>query len=59
MGAEIFMIAEYKQGWTYLESLYFAYTSLLTIGYGGQYHIYCTHNASWAYKLRRLLSKIE
>jgi potassium channel subfamily K len=34
MGAVVFMHAERPQGWTYFVSLYFAYTSLLTIGYG-------------------------
>lgn len=34
MGALVFYKAEGKQGWTYFQSLYFAYTSLLTIGYG-------------------------
>ena len=34
MGALVFYKAEAKQGWTYFQSLYFAYTSLLTIGYG-------------------------
>lgn len=34
VGALIFMLTEYKQGWTYFVSLYFSYTSLLTIGYG-------------------------
>lgn len=36
VGAAIFMQCETDQGWTYLISLYFAYTSLLTIGYGGK-----------------------
>ncbi|KAK5017543.1 hypothetical protein LTR16_005878 [Cryomyces antarcticus] len=31
VGAAVFMVAE---GWTYFESLYFTYTTLLTIGYG-------------------------
>ena len=34
VGALVFYLAEDKQGWTYFQSLYFAYTSLLTIGYG-------------------------
>lgn len=36
-GAAIFEAAEYTQGWSYFISLYFAYTSLLTIGYGDFY----------------------
>lgn len=34
VGAVIFMVAENKQNWSYFVSMYFAYTSLLTIGYG-------------------------
>lgn len=34
IGAVVFYKAEKNQGWTYFGSLYFAYTSLLTIGYG-------------------------
>jgi len=34
IGALVFELAEVDQGWTYFSSLYFAYTSLLTIGYG-------------------------
>ncbi|KAF9009137.1 voltage-gated potassium channel [Hymenopellis radicata] len=34
MGALGFWFAEKRQGWTYFESLYFSYTTLLTIGYG-------------------------
>ena len=34
IGALIFKIAERKQQWSYFVSLYFSYTSLLTIGYG-------------------------
>lgn len=34
IGALIFYFAEYEQEWTYFQSLYFAYTTLLTIGYG-------------------------
>ena len=34
IGAAIFEQAESNQSWTYFGSLYFAYTSLLTIGYG-------------------------
>ena len=37
VGAAIFQAAEYGQDWTYFGSLYFAYTSLLTIGYGDFY----------------------
>ncbi|KAJ7664396.1 hypothetical protein DFH06DRAFT_1041762 [Mycena polygramma] len=37
MGALVFWFAEAPQGWTYFESLYFSYTSLLTIGYGDLY----------------------
>jgi len=34
LGAVVFSIAERKQQWSYFTSLYFAYTTLLTIGYG-------------------------
>jgi potassium channel subfamily K len=34
VGAVVFMKAEKPQGWSYFVSLYFAYTTLLTIGYG-------------------------
>lgn len=34
IGALVFYKAERNQGWTYFRALYFAYTSLLTIGYG-------------------------
>ena len=34
IGAFVFYKAEYGQQWSYFETLYFAYTSLLTIGYG-------------------------
>lgn len=34
VGAAIFQQTEYTQQWTYLQALYFSYTSLLTIGYG-------------------------
>lgn len=34
LGALVFMFSEKPQGWSYFVSLYFAYTSLLTIGYG-------------------------
>ncbi|OJD17579.1 hypothetical protein AJ78_02330 [Emergomyces pasteurianus Ep9510] len=34
LGALAFWIAEEAQNWSYFDSLYFAYTSLLTIGYG-------------------------
>jgi len=37
IGAAVFQTSEYGQQWTYFESLYFAYTSLLTIGYGDFY----------------------
>ena len=37
MGAMVFYKSERNQTWTYFESLYFAYTSLLTIGYGDFY----------------------
>lgn len=36
-GAAVFQAAEYGQKWTYFGSLYFSYTSLLTIGYGDFY----------------------
>lgn len=36
-GAAIFQASEYGQNWTYFGSLYFSYTSLLTIGYGDVY----------------------
>ncbi|PGH32087.1 hypothetical protein GX50_05156 [[Emmonsia] crescens] len=34
LGALAFWISEEAQNWSYFDSLYFAYTSLLTIGYG-------------------------
>jgi potassium channel subfamily K len=34
LGALVFMFSEKPQDWTYFASLYFAYTTLLTIGYG-------------------------
>ncbi|KAF2502946.1 potassium channel-like protein [Lophium mytilinum] len=34
LGALVFTYSEKPQGWSYFVSLYFAYTSLLTIGYG-------------------------
>ena len=34
VGAVVFWRTEAVQGWTYFESLYFTYVSLLTIGYG-------------------------
>lgn len=34
IGAAVFYKAEHEQQWTYFQSLYFAYTTLLTIGYG-------------------------
>ncbi|KIW44471.1 uncharacterized protein PV06_02937 [Exophiala oligosperma] len=34
IGALVFFQAEQNQQWTYFESLYFSYTTLLTIGYG-------------------------
>jgi len=34
VGAAIFMVCERESKWTYLQSLYFTFTSLLTIGYG-------------------------
>lgn len=34
VGAAVFQQTEYTQQWSYLDSLYFSYTSLLTIGYG-------------------------
>lgn len=34
VGAVVFWKGERNQSWTYFQSLYFAYTSLLTIGYG-------------------------
>ncbi|KAJ9660957.1 hypothetical protein H2201_006685 [Coniosporium apollinis] len=37
IGAAVFRVTERKQGWTYFVSLYFSYTSLLTIGYGDFY----------------------
>ncbi|KAE8453217.1 hypothetical protein EG329_011284 [Mollisiaceae sp. DMI_Dod_QoI] len=37
IGAAIFEQSEYGQNWTYFGSMYFAYTSLLTIGYGDFY----------------------
>ncbi|UJO25095.1 Outward-rectifier potassium channel TOK1 [Fulvia fulva] len=36
VGAAVFMVCEREQGWTYFTSLYFAFTGLLTIGYGDE-----------------------
>ncbi|KAI5845952.1 hypothetical protein BZA05DRAFT_426945 [Tricharina praecox] len=36
-GAIVFSHSEQDQGWTYFQSLYFTYVSLLTIGYGDYY----------------------
>jgi potassium channel subfamily K len=36
-GAAVFQAAERDQGWSYFESIYFAYVCLLTIGYGDFY----------------------
>ncbi|KAJ6031395.1 hypothetical protein N7540_002127 [Penicillium herquei] len=37
IGAVVFWQSELSQSWTYFESLYFAYVTLLTIGYGDIY----------------------
>ncbi|KAF4628957.1 hypothetical protein G7Y89_g9192 [Cudoniella acicularis] len=37
IGAVVFEATEHNQGWSYFASLYFSYTSLLTIGYGDIY----------------------
>ncbi|KAJ5639642.1 uncharacterized protein N7484_007504 [Penicillium longicatenatum] len=37
IGAVVFWQSEKYQAWTYFEALYFAYTTLLTIGYGDIY----------------------
>ncbi|KAJ7758898.1 hypothetical protein B0H14DRAFT_2447471 [Mycena olivaceomarginata] len=37
LGAMVFWFAEAPQNWTYFETLYFSYTTLLTIGYGDFY----------------------
>ena len=34
VGAVVFWKAEHAQGWSYFQAVYFAYTTLLTIGYG-------------------------
>lgn len=34
IGALVFYYSEHEQDWSYFQSLYFAYTTLLTIGYG-------------------------
>jgi potassium channel subfamily K len=39
IGAVVFWRSESVQQWTYFEALYFAYTTLLTIGYGDIYPI--------------------
>ncbi|OKL61827.1 hypothetical protein UA08_02486 [Talaromyces atroroseus] len=39
IGAVIFEYAESTQQWSYFESLYYTFTSLLTIGYGDIYNI--------------------
>ncbi|KAI9823246.1 MAG: hypothetical protein M1819_001369 [Sarea resinae] len=37
IGAVVFWKSEQNHGWSYFQALYFAYTSLLTIGYGDYY----------------------
>ncbi|KAJ7581103.1 hypothetical protein C8J56DRAFT_1006152 [Mycena floridula] len=37
MGALVFWFSEAPQSWTYFHSLYFTYTTLLTVGYGDLY----------------------
>ncbi|KAI9780275.1 MAG: Potassium channel [Geoglossum umbratile] len=37
LGAVVFMKSERAQSWSYFQSIYFAYTSLLAIGYGDFY----------------------
>ncbi|KAK0201408.1 hypothetical protein DFS33DRAFT_982263 [Desarmillaria ectypa] len=37
MGALVFWFTESPQQWTYFDSMYFSYTSLLTVGYGDLY----------------------
>ncbi|KAF8198204.1 hypothetical protein K438DRAFT_1717847 [Mycena galopus ATCC 62051] len=37
LGAMVFWFAEAPQNWTYFETIYFSYTTLLTIGYGDFY----------------------
>ncbi|KAI9765899.1 MAG: Potassium channel [Geoglossum simile] len=37
VGAVVFMHSEHAQSWSYFQSVYFAYTSLLAIGYGDLY----------------------
>lgn len=37
VGAAVFWHSEHNQNWTYFQSLYFSYTSILTIGYGDFY----------------------
>ncbi|KAJ9272641.1 hypothetical protein DTO212C5_1368 [Paecilomyces variotii] len=39
LGAVAFWRSERDRGWTYFQALYFAYTSLLTIGYGDIYPV--------------------
>ncbi|KAJ5397041.1 hypothetical protein N7509_005154 [Penicillium cosmopolitanum] len=39
IGAVVFWRSEDERNWTYFEALYFAYTTLLTIGYGDFYPI--------------------
>lgn len=37
VGGAIFRVTEHTQNWSYFQSLYFSYTTLLTIGYGDFY----------------------
>ncbi|KAK0477349.1 hypothetical protein IW261DRAFT_1551962 [Armillaria novae-zelandiae] len=39
MGALVFWFTESPQQWTYFDSMYFSYTSLLTVGYGDLYPV--------------------
>jgi potassium channel subfamily K len=48
-GAAVFEQTEVPQGWSYFYSLYFAYTSLLTIGYGDLYPVSASGRAFFVF----------